>query len=135
MIIIIYEINTGKIIRVNDIPESMKNKQVQEGEAYIEENSYYLDTEYYIDISSEFPIVACKSEIETVFDKNIIIANDIDTATIKKLPDDCIIKINDISYNVIDNIFQLTVTLPGIYNIEIIKFPFLTKEVQIEGIM
>jgi len=135
MIITIYEKNTGKIKRSITLPEFMINVQIQENETYIETDIHYFNKNHYINIFSEIPVLTIKPEIKIEFDKEQIIANDIDMTTIKNLPNDCIIMINDISYNVIDNIFQLTVSLPGIYNIKIIKFPYITKEVQIEGIL
>jgi len=138
--IVVYNVITGEITSVRDVPESMMSIQAQEGQSYLELGDYKLSDEFdvrmddYVDTTMGVSRIVCKPEITSSFDKVVIQADDVDTATINDLPDDCQVTIEGDTYTVTDNTFELTVPLPGIYTITIEKFPFIPKEVQIEAI-
>jgi len=134
MILTIYDKITGQIIRAISISPQMKDIQVSVDEAYIESDAYYFQTEHYVSLTGSEPKLTLKQAMAITCDKSVIQSNDEDVVTIEGLPDDCQVTIEGDTYTVTDNVFELTVPLPGIYNITIEKFPFLPKEVQIEAI-
>ena len=133
MIITIYDTTTGEIKRAANVPDSMVQLQISEGEAYIETTHLGMGNLEYIDLSIES--LTQGPEMDITINKTTIQADGIDTAMLSVLPDDCIVMVNDTSYDVSDNVFELTLVLPEVCLVTIIKFPFLPKEVTIEGII
>jgi len=133
MIFITYDIDTGQILSAGDVPEKQYKYQTYDGVKTLHSTEFYLDTTHYVDLVDS-PQITLKPEMVITLDKSVIYSDDVDTAVIGGLPDDCQVTIEGDTYTVTDNTFELTVPLPGIYNITIEKFPFLLKEVQIEAI-
>lgn len=109
----IYDLSSGEILKnVTTIDEDITS-QLADGESYIDAQSNDI-LQYVLD-----GVIADKSISPAIIDKNDIVADGVDIATISNLPNPSTISIRilGISYVVSDGSFGFTIDTPGSYTI------------------
>ena len=133
MIAIIYKINTGEILKNVDMPEDFIPYQVGEGEAFLETQITIDDGIHYVDND----VVLEKVIQPILLNKTTINADGIDQLIFSNAPLG-FIKIDNLQTKetisgTIEDTDTFSTTIPGIYKIKIISFPYLDFEATIEA--
>ncbi len=124
----IYDELTGEIKRSVDAPPDQEAIQALPGESII--RGFWGSDEYYV-VNGEAVV---RPFMEIKVSKLSVIANGVDSCTFSALPDDCEVFVDDVHYQVLDNVFELSLVLQGEYVVRAKKFPFVDEEWIIEGI-
>jgi hypothetical protein len=142
----IYDVRTGEIVATGGIlllPD-FRDQQIAAALAPWGDTSHALveaDSDpgtQYIQTLNGIATVVAKPELAVSIDKFEILADGIDIATLTGLPDPCEIIIDDpdptvetMTAEVSGGGFEFAAETPGVYTIEVRRFPFLPWSVQI----
>lgn len=122
---IVYDKNTGEILRTGLCPVSMFSIQAIEPDDKVIEG-VANDITQRINIVTE--AVVNKAAAPTVIDKTSMLANGIEEATISNLINPSIVTIDRNRYTVTDSTLAFTIDTSGEYTILCESFPYLDKE-------
>lgn len=143
---VLYRSGTGEILTVISIAGSQDLEAVQVAAnvaaygpdcAALRGHSGDSQTQYVQSLNDE-PVIANKPPMPIVLDKTEIAAGGTDYATLTGLPDPCEIIVDDPDptvettvYTVEGGGFEFEAQTPGLYTIEVRRFPFLPLKVEI----
>lgn len=115
---IVYDLNSGNILRFIEAPESMITYQYTEGtEGIVLYSGIISDMEFYILNETVTP--------RPTFSESI------SGTTISGLPIPTTVLVEGIPYTITDGSAELVFSLPGTYKIKLSSFPYQDKEVEV----
>lgn len=140
---VIFEVNTGKILRCVSVPPDCLIQQAGLNEKAIVADMEVVDTLYYVDND----LCKLRPAQATICDKASIVANGIDSAVFTNTPKGLFSAIRlrnesepfnyqDPEQSIsgdINGTDTFSTTIPGTYKIKIISFPYLNFEATIEA--
>jgi len=131
---IVYNITTGEILKIVDMPEEFIPYQLNDNEAFLEINEHVLDTTHYVLNGSVIP----RPIQETKLSKTTLTADGIDIITITNAPDGTFTAVNVITKDTItgtiNGLDTFSTTIVGTYNITVTAWPYLDFETTIEAV-
>lgn len=123
----------GKIIKVISCPESMVGIQrLPEGGGYVP--GQFDGRTHYVLKETGNQIVARPAIKSSGPDKNTIISDGEDTATINGLPLPCTVIVQNQRYHVDDGSFEFTTDTPGQYEFTVEAWPYLDATFTLEAL-
>lgn len=125
---IVFDMNTGEILRSGQCPDGMHSAQARYGELAMEgeanEHTQYINTsDYSITQRPEFQIHVSAVNIQ---------ADLVDSMSITAVPADTSISVIgpvNAECVITDGVFQMLCAEPGVYTVRLRKFPYQDKEI------
>lgn len=133
---VVYDEETGEILRVGRGPEAYVDQQAGEGEAVVmSDGSDVSDAKHYVDVATES--IIGKTGFPGVLIDSTVIANSSDSAKIERVPHGTVVSVNGLvaqTYTIEDGMFEISVNMPGMYSIACTHPKHFIREYLIEGI-
>ena len=131
MIILTYELNSGRIIASESGPQIFVADKLLDNNTATLPDDAFLGLEFHYVNNDEVKI---RPTQQTTLSSSSISANGIDAIVLQHLPFPCTVTVVNTVYEVDDGTLEITFDTPGEYPVTITAFPYLDKTFTVEAL-